>query len=566
MPKRWWLALAGIPLVVGLWAAGAAESVPVTIRLFGYDRQAGTVVVYADGPIESKGFKLEGPDRWVVDIPNTLYRGSLSSLNAVPGSGIKQIRIGQFTRSSVRVVFDLENPVQIPAHVERKMLGDGAQYRLVFDIPGHCVAPIDATRPRRLIKPAVVPPPQPIAKTALDGTSQASRDLEMPTRVKTTAVPQPSSEPNSPLDWFGMLLGHKEAIGLETTAGLGLPTSPLRDPHADEMGEEPVPVPVSGLTLRRAGKSWIMRITADKPIGYRLTRLGRRDRLYLDVLGGSVEIPKDSLYVDNGLVARVRKGPPTDGNTRMVVELDQALRYEAHLSEDKRSVVLGLSRSEPRTLPGNYEDRVTIDAGHGGVDPGTIGPAGTFEKDVNLAMAARLQGLLQKAGVDVQLTRSKDTELLLHPRVEMGDEFSSDAFVSIHMNSAPNTGTQGIETYYFTPQSQALARNVHKRMIKSLGRPDRGVRRAQFVVVKYSKMPAVLVEVGYLSNRHEEGLLTTHEYQQKAAEAITAGVQDFLRQQHEQARKHDISHDAANRWGPGPAHLEANAPGLVSKR
>ena len=199
------------------------------------------------------------------------------------------------------------------------------------------------------------------------------------------------------------------------------------------------------------------------------------------------------------------------------------------MSADKQSVILALSRSEPRTVPANDEDRITIDPGHGGNDPGTIGPSGTYEKNVNLAIASKVSGLLEKTGIDVQMTRSRDTDLMLWPRVDMGDEFKSHAFVSIHMNSAPNRGTQGIETYYFSPASIPLAKSIHRKLVAHLGQPDRGIRRANFVVVKYSRMPAVLVEVGYLSNVREESLLNAVDYQQRAAEAIKVGIQDYFK-------------------------------------
>ncbi|MBM3270347.1 MAG: N-acetylmuramoyl-L-alanine amidase [Candidatus Sericytochromatia bacterium] len=596
MARRWWLLLAGVPAAAALWFAGAAESVPISIRLFGYDRVSGDVVAYSDGPLESKGFPLREPDRWVVDIPNAVYSGALKTLAAVPGSGIRQIRIGQFTRSDVRVVFDLEQAMEIPVRAEQRHLKTSAAYRLVFDLPSLRPA-TDVTRAKvpgaaaktrpappaeapRKVRTATVPaspskagvPADPTRSGALGspigagglagpsgtgvsvgpsgagvssspsgtGVSSSPSGAGVPAGPATEeprhelpgmppaalqplplSAPQIAQDPPSPWGWLGGLIGAPPA---EVAGDVGH----MHDP--DGKGEEPKPVPVSGLKLRRAGKGWIMRITADKPIDYKLARMGRRDRIYLDLLGGTVDIPRESMYVDNGLMARVKKGAMQDNATRVVLELDQPLRYEAHLSADRRAVILALSRSEPRAVPGTQDDRITIDPGHGGIDPGTIGQAGTLEKTVTLAVAGKVSALLEKAGMDVQMTRNRDQDLLLWPRVDMGDEFKSDAFVSIHMNSSPNRATTGIETYYFTPESIPLARSIHRNLVGQLGAPDRGIRRANFVVVKYSRMPAVLVEVGYLSNLREEGLLINPEYQQRAADAIKVGVQDFLKQ------------------------------------
>lgn len=581
MARRWWLLLGGIPAAVALWAAGAADSVPISIRLFGYDRSTGDVVLYADGPVESRGFPLREPDRWVVDIPNAIYKGTTTNLASVPGTRIRQIRIGQFTRSDVRVVFDLEEPMEVPVRTERRQLRSGHDFRLVFDLPD--ATPVREIRPAPQMETARAKPspsPEPIKKVEHVGAGAAIhpvRKVPAPPEMHADGQTRPhaggkgeagrenpaagtpsdgrESPPvdrqpppglaegsEGPFSWLSGLAGLSGIFGgdrkdegakaawpftnLEASGG-----GPFEDPHAgetDTRGEEPKPVPVSGLTLRRAGKGWILRITADRPVDYRLARLGKKDRIYVDLKGGNVDIPRESMYVDNGLMARVRKGQTHDGTTRVVLELDQPLRYEAHQSADRQSVILALSRSEPRTIPGAYEDRITIDPGHGGNDPGTIGPAGSYEKNVTLAIASKVSSLLEKSGADVQMTRSKDVDLMLWPRVDMGDEFKSDAFVSIHMNSAPNRATQGIETYYFTPESIPLARSIHRRLVAQLGAPDRGIRRANFVVVKYARMPAVLVEVGYLSNPREEVLLNNAEYQQRAAEAIKVGIFDFL--------------------------------------
>jgi N-acetylmuramoyl-L-alanine amidase len=559
MARRWWLLLAGAPLAAALWAAGAAESVPISIRLFGYDRGTGDVVAYSDGPISGKGFPLREPARWVVDIPNAVYTGALKTLAAVPGSGIKQIRIGQFTRSDVRVVFDLEEAFEIPLRAETRQTKSAPSFRLVFDLPSPRtateVAHAPAAKPRattkpepiRKVKQAKLVPPPPLDQrpesapgaapgsalgSALGSASASVRGPASPTATEAPAAavaPATAAAPataTDPWTWLSDMFAPNPQLGT-----FGGPAT-YADPHEHELsakGEEPKPVPVSGLTLRRAGKGWIMRITADKPIDYKLARMGRRDRVYVDMSGGTVDIPRESMYVDNGLAARVRKAATLENGTRIVLELDQPMRYEAHLSADKRAVILALSRSEPRTIPGQNDDRITIDPGHGGLDPGTIGPAGTYEKSVNLAISTKVASMLEKAGLDVQMTRSKDTDLMLWPRVDMGEEFKSDAFVSIHMNSAPNRATQGVETYYFTPESIPLAGRIHRKLVAALGQPDRGVRRAQFVVVKYSRMPAVLVEVGYLSNPREESLLVSPEYQQKAAEGILSGIQDFMR-------------------------------------
>jgi N-acetylmuramoyl-L-alanine amidase len=123
----------------------------------------------------------------------------------------------------------------------------------------------------------------------------------------------------------------------------------------------------------------------------------------------------------------------------------------------------------------------------------------------------------------------KDLEVLLRPRVEMANHNDSDVFISIHANSFGNQhGVEGIETYYFSDESYPLARAIHRQLLLQLKQPDRGVRKNNFYVVHHTQMPAALVEIGYLSNAHEESLLSSAAYQDKAARAIYAGIKDFL--------------------------------------
>ncbi|MBI6546159.1 MAG: N-acetylmuramoyl-L-alanine amidase, partial [Cyanobacteria bacterium NC_groundwater_1444_Ag_S-0.65um_54_12] len=469
MTCRWGLISTGILLCTASWTVVAAEVDPLVIKLLSYDHEKRQVVLHAEGPVTAKGFSLQNPDRWVVDIPNSVYRGLQRRLISVPGTGIRQVRIAQFTPSMVRIVFDLDTMVQIPHWIETAKIDNRPDFRLVFDI------------------------------SKINRAPSAEQASISPSRTLARSADEPLA------NWLGWFKGSNASADFH---------------HDEDRGHfelEPTPLPVSGLTLRRAGKGWIMRITAERPIEYRLQRFGRRDRLYLHLIGGDVALPRESVYVDNGLIVRVRKGEIKDGLTPVIIEFDKPLRYEAHLASDGQSVVLGLSHPKPRQIPVFYDDRITIDAGHGGSDPGAISMRGIQEKDITLQLATRLQEMLQSSGMDVQLTRARDSDLLLSTRVEMNDEFKSQVFVSIHTNSAPTSAVQGIETYYFTPQSLHLARSVHRRLVTLLGRPDRGIRKNNFVVVKYTQIPACLVELGYLSNPQEETLLASEEYQRRAA-------------------------------------------------
>lgn len=215
--------------------------------------------------------------------------------------------------------------------------------------------------------------------------------------------------------------------------------------------------------------------------------------------------------------------------------------------------------------------RVVVDAGHGGHDTGAIGRRGTREKDVALAIALRLREVLGRSGLEVILTRDHDSFVPLEERARRANQAKGDLFVSIHCNSARGRKLHGVETYSLntasdrysirlaarenasserrisdlqfiladlatkanTEESIRLAGHVHSNLVEHLRRrhrdvQDLGTKQALFYVLLGVKMPAILVETSFLSNPEEERRLSTGSYQSDAAEAIAAGIQDFL--------------------------------------
>lgn len=175
--------------------------------------------------------------------------------------------------------------------------------------------------------------------------------------------------------------------------------------------------------------------------------------------------------------------------------------------------------------------RIVIDAGHGNQDPGTVGN-GLQEKNIVLDVAQRVERLLQNDGADVLMTRSSDTFLSLEERAKFANNNVADIFVSIHANAATNTSANGTETYWnktnAAQESRELATKIQERLIQKLGTNDRGVREAGFYVIKHTKMPSVLVEIGFVSNAEEAKKLADSGFRQQAAEAIYEGIVDYF--------------------------------------
>jgi N-acetylmuramoyl-L-alanine amidase len=168
--------------------------------------------------------------------------------------------------------------------------------------------------------------------------------------------------------------------------------------------------------------------------------------------------------------------------------------------------------------------KVIIDAGHGGHDRGGIPGQKTAEKDVALATAKRVEGALKDAGIKTIMTRSTDGFVTLDDRVALANAHRNALFLSIHYNSGQREGAEGIETYYGGEASAAIAKRIHAALVSGTGAVDRGVRKGKFYVLRRSRIPAVLVECGFLTNPAEANRARSSSYQKKIAAAIAAAL------------------------------------------
>ncbi len=176
---------------------------------------------------------------------------------------------------------------------------------------------------------------------------------------------------------------------------------------------------------------------------------------------------------------------------------------------------------------------IVIDPGHGGHDPGAVGRSFNLtEKFVNLDTSLRLAKLLESAGARVILTRSTDVFITLGNRAAMANNAKADLFVSVHANAHSNRAIGGTETYYNTSyrsgDSQRLASVVQQELVRELKLRDIGVKTAGFYVIRHTTMPSILVELAFLSNAREEGLLNQAAFRQRSAEAILRGIHRYF--------------------------------------
>ena len=167
---------------------------------------------------------------------------------------------------------------------------------------------------------------------------------------------------------------------------------------------------------------------------------------------------------------------------------------------------------------------VVIDAGHGGFDRGGIPGQRISEKEMTLDVAQRLKSLLTANGYQVVMTRDSDVFVPLATRVAIANSYGNAVFVCIHFNSANRMGAGGIETYFYGRDSLPLASAIHYYVAGGAPSSNRGVRRRGFYVLRKTRIPAVLVECGFLTNPTEGAYAQSASYRQKLAEEIAAGV------------------------------------------
>ena len=175
--------------------------------------------------------------------------------------------------------------------------------------------------------------------------------------------------------------------------------------------------------------------------------------------------------------------------------------------------------------------KVVIDPGHGGKAPGATG-GGVREKAVVLNVAKKIAAYLEARGCTVMLTRETDVFVELSDRARMANEGKAILFVSVHCNSAKdNPRATGMEIYHYTRASEAskrAARVIYDRLLPVCGLRGRGVKADNFAVLRETAMPAVLVELGFISNPSDRSKLTNFAWQDDAAEAIADGIVEAL--------------------------------------
>ena len=350
----------------------------------------------------------------------------------------------------------------------------------------------------------------------------------------------------------------------------------------------PLPVNAAGKAkvkeIRHFSSLDYTRIVVDlsSPAEFSKNRLSNPDRIYFDLKNSSIakEI-KTHLPVGDGIVKTIRASQFNDDTVRLVFDIEEITDSKSFIIEDPVRLVIdlyGKGKGTDNRVLAVTKKRIVIDAGHGGHDPGAVGPNKLYEKDVVLDIAMKLKRILSADPMnEVYLTREKDVFIPLEERTAIANRKNADLFVSIHANASPRKQAKGVETYLLNwtddeeanrvaarenkislkkmkemnsqmdtvgailsglmrenkrDESIKLANYIQRSIISGLDDnygdvPDLGVKQALFYVLFGAKMPSILVEVSFISNPEEEKLLSQDEYRMNIAKAIAEGLHTY---------------------------------------
>ena len=225
---------------------------------------------------------------------------------------------------------------------------------------------------------------------------------------------------------------------------------------------------------------------------------------------------------------------------KLTIPLEQDALINTYLGADGKNLKFQIKevnkkKTTPSVLnPANphqskSKQSIVLDAGHGGTDTGAIG-ANIYEKDIVLDITKRIENILKSKGYDVKMTRTDDSYVSLQDRVDISEAYNPDIFVSIHVNSSVKPEITGLETHYYHQESMSLAQTVHSSLASAIQSPNRGLFKSKFYVINHTTSPAILIEIGFISNSEERAQLIGESRKQATAQAIADGIQKYLQQ------------------------------------
>ena len=288
-------------------------------------------------------------------------------------------------------------------------------------------------------------------------------------------------------------------------------------------------------------KTQSVKMVFSKPVIYALDRNQKNIEFLLLNADRSPDLNLKSTFLFEGSKISNLK----NGGLKVTIPLKSDDILDVHTGVDAKTIRIKI-RSNTADLPAAEKESsgiimpssmlsrdvnkrfVVIDPGHGGGDHGAI-RGGISEKDITLDVSKRVRDLLEKKGYEVFMTREIDETVSLQERVEISENLVPDMFVSIHVNSSNSDSPNGLETHYYKDNSLILAKTVHASMLNHVQANNRGLFKSKFYVINHTTAPAILLEIGFMSNPIERVQLITDFRKQATAKAIAEGIDDYFK-------------------------------------
>jgi N-acetylmuramoyl-L-alanine amidase len=293
------------------------------------------------------------------------------------------------------------------------------------------------------------------------------------------------------------------------------------------------PLPKSTLTsiqTKKLDRKTQVVLFLQEKLPYRVEQQTDPSALFLTIYGVTSNTDWIRYDSEDELIREIRWGQPQKDVYQLKVFLNQKQQWGYDLFYDKNNLILEI-RHQPKLKKRLEGLWIGLDPGHS-PDPGAVGPTGLVERVVNLEVARKLKEILRRNGAQVVMTRSGMDGATLYDRPRIAIEKGCDILISIHHNALPDGVNpfynNGTSTYYYHPQSLALAREIQSELLKKLKLPDFGIYYGNLVLTRPSQVPAVLVESAFMMIPEQEELLRTERFQKKCAQAICRGILDFV--------------------------------------
>lgn len=468
-------------------------------------------------PMEFSTLTLTDPDRIVVDIKNCVIKGAKPELK-VAQNGIIRIRSGQFqvNPNISRVVIDLERPFDYTVEVSE----DGTKLIIklqvfideveVSNLEDRVKAIIGTSGPVNFVSSVLEDPYRVIIDIPNSVLNTTENVIQLKNRfIKRIRMAQFSVNPNTVRVVFDL----KEEVDYSAVAG------------------------EKGIEVEFKIKDNIKQISYKSYDKYTkvMIELNSKNEYFIESISHDcivINLPKikankltdETIHINDGVVKNIHTVQTEEG-TGIILNLPYYFKHEEITQSPSKHIAIKIFKTPL------LDKLIVIDAGHGGDEPGAISPSGVMEKDLTLDIAKRLNELLKKAGANTFMIREADVTVPYQIRPDIANKLDADLFFSIHINAYYNQTIHGAETLYCPgkgDESKKLAQIVQNNMVEKLGLEDRGIwGRTNLVVLRETKMPAVLAEVGYLTHPKEEKMLLDRDFRQRVAEVLCESIIEY---------------------------------------